>query len=107
MCGAAYESCYGCEKAKSWRVHTDTADHYYILLALMEYKGGHDAKRAYRALRKRDVDFQSIDGYEPSVQKLLCEIYEGCKGKALNARKPITGESGAQSDAAEETAKEN
>ena len=106
MCGAVYESCYSCEKAKSWRVHTDTADHYYILSVLMEYQGGHDATRAYRALRKRGVDFRDTTGYIPSVRKLLGEIYEGYKGKPLNARKPITGESPAQRDAAEETAED-
>ena len=38
VCGAMYETCYVCEKTKSWRVHTDTLDHYYILTVLMDYK---------------------------------------------------------------------
>lgn len=88
MCGAAYESCYSCEKANSWRVHTDTADHYYILTVLMDYKSGHDARRAYRALRKRGVDFHDTEGYVPSVQKLLAEIYAAYKGKPMSERKP-------------------
>lgn len=76
VCGAEYDSCFSCEKQNSWRAHTDTAEHYYILGVLMEYQSGHDAKKAYRALRKRGVDLRATDGYLPTVRKLLAEIYD-------------------------------
>lgn len=76
VCGSEYETCYVCEKVNSWRIHTDTAEHYYILCVLMEYQTDHDAKRAYRALRKRGIDFKKTDEYVPSIQKLLSEIYD-------------------------------
>lgn len=76
VCGTEYDSCFSCEKQNSWRAHTDTADHYYILSVLMEYQSGHDAKKAYRALRKRGVDLRATDGYLPTIRKLLTEIYD-------------------------------
>lgn len=87
VCGVAYDSCFSCEKQRSWRAHTDTAEHYYIFSVLMEYQSGHDAKKAYRALRKRGVDLRVTDGYLPSVQKLLAEIYTAYheNGKAKEA----------------------
>lgn len=75
VCGTAYETCYSCERNHSWRTLTDTEEHYYILSVLMDYQSGHDAKRAYKALRKRGVDLLATDGYIPSVQKLMAEIY--------------------------------
>ena len=75
VCGAGYDSCFSCEKQNSWRAHTDTAEHYYIFGILMEYQSGHDAKKAYRALRKRGVDLRATGVYLPSVEKLLTEIY--------------------------------
>lgn len=84
VCGAEYETCYSCEKNSSWRMHTDTADHYYILYVLMDYQGGQDAKTSYRALRKRGVDFANTNEYLPEVRKLLDEIYAGShNGKTL------------------------
>ncbi len=65
---------YVCEKERSWRLHTDTLEHYYIWTVLMEYQSSHDAKAAYAALRKRGIDIRNMAGYEPSVQVLLSEI---------------------------------
>lgn len=55
-------------------MHTDTAEHYQILCALMEYQTYKDAKSAYCALRKLGVDMQNTDGYVESVSGLLREI---------------------------------
>lgn len=88
VCGAVYETCYSCEKQRSWRVHTDTADHYYIFTTLMTYEYDRDAKKAYRALRKRGVDFLHTSVYEPTVEILLDEIYE--KNNADKAKKMRT-----------------
>ena len=51
VCGASYKTCYSCEKERSWRLHTDTPEHYYIWTVLMGYQANHDAKQAYSALR--------------------------------------------------------
>ena len=75
VCGASYKTCYSCEKERSWRLHTDTHEHYYIWTVLMEYQANRDAKQAYRALRKRGIDLRDTAGYLPSVQALLAEIY--------------------------------
>lgn len=75
VCGASYNTCYSCEKERSWRLHTDTPEHYYILMVLMEYQANHDAKQAYSALRKRGIDLRNTAEYTPSVQARLAEIY--------------------------------
>ena len=75
VCGASYKTCFTCEKERSWRLHTDTLDHYYIWGVLMEYRASHNVKQAYNALRKRGIDFRNTAGFSPSVQRLLAEIY--------------------------------
>lgn len=85
VCGETYETCYSCEKTNSWRALTDTADHYYMLCTLMEYQSDGDAKKAYRALRKRGIDLRETSSYLPSIQALLNEINEkayGSNGRA-------------------------
>lgn len=74
VCGASYKTCFTCEKGRSWRLHTDTLDHYYIWGVLMEYRTSHNAKQAYDALRKRGVDLRDTAEFLPGVQKLLEEI---------------------------------
>lgn len=74
VCGAGYETCYSCERANSWRALTDTLDHYYILMVLMTYKTDKDAVKAYRALKKRGVDFDGKE-YLPGIRDLLAEVY--------------------------------
>ena len=55
-------------------MHTDTAEHYSMLCALMEYRSGHDAERAYRALTELGADLSDTAEYVPSVRALLDEI---------------------------------
>lgn len=88
VCGTSYETCYSCEKNRSWRLHTDTHEHYYIWMVLMEYQTNHDAKQAYSVLRKRGIDFRNTAGYVPSVQALMAEIY-GLTHKSNRAKKAI------------------
>lgn len=101
VCGAEYETCFACEKQNSWRAHTDTAEHYYILTVLMEYQSGGSAKRAYDALRKRGVDLRAADQYLPSVGKLMAELYRAC-GESGRAKRAATVEL-AVAETAEET----
>lgn len=90
VCGAAYNTCYSCEKGRSWRLHTDTPEHYYLWMVLMEYQSSHDAKQAYSALRKRGIDPHNTVGYVPSVQVLLEEIYAFAHENS-RAKKACTG----------------
>lgn len=78
VCGAEYDFCPHCAKVRSWRRHADTADHYYIWLALMTYQTNHDARAAYDVLQKRGTCFQDVSVFLPSIQSILAEI----KGKA-------------------------
>lgn len=75
ICGAEYEACYSCEKKHSWKMHTDTKEHFYIFGVLMEYQVSHDAKRAYNALRKRSIDFRDTAEFNPHTREVLAEIY--------------------------------
>lgn len=103
VCGASYKTCFTCEKERSWRLHTDTLDHYYIWGVLMEYQASHNAKQAYNVLRKRGIDFHTTAGFSSSVQKLLTEIYtlahENSKAKKVvvevmetKTEEPVIGE---------------
>lgn len=86
VCGESYKTCYSCEKERSWRVHTDTSEHYYIWTVLMSYQSTHDVAAAYQALVKRGVDFRHTEGFLPEVQKLLAEIYAlACPKKVKGA----------------------
>lgn len=75
VCGASYKTCFACDRDRSWRLHTDTIEHYYIFLALMSYQVNHDAKQAYKVLRERGVDFHNTSDLKPYAQELLAEIY--------------------------------
>ena len=74
VCGAKYETCYTCEKGRTWRLHTDTLDHYFIFTVLMSYEVNHDAKEAYDALTDRGIDLEDTAGYLPTIQRLFAEI---------------------------------
>ena len=73
VCGIEYDGCASCH-GLSWKVHTDTEEHYYILVTLMDYKYNKDADAAICALRKRGIDITKTDGYTPSVAALFAEI---------------------------------
>lgn len=111
VCGAEYDSCYSCEKKHSWRTLTDTAEHYYILGVLMEYQGGHDAKKAYQALHKRNVDFRDTGRFLPSVQKLMAEInalaHENSRAKKSTVSKGLKVKEDVKDSQVPETVAEN
>lgn len=74
VCGTEYEYCYTCEKVNSWRALTDTADHYYLLCVLMDYRCGKGAKECYQALVRHGFDFSDLSLYLPHVQEMLVQI---------------------------------
>lgn len=89
VCGAEYKTCLSCEKSRSWRIHTDTAEHYFILGVLMDYQSGHDAEKARLALTKRGIGVDDSDGFLPGVKSLMGEIFaEGQqeKGDSVTAQ---------------------
>lgn len=109
VCGAAYKTCYSCEKERSWRLHTDTPEHYYLWTVLMEYRANRNAKQAYDALRKRGIDFLKTAEFVPSVRTLLAEIYalahENSKAKKasvevekINTEDPVGNETETQQE---------
>lgn len=75
LCGAEYDCCVACEKLRSWRAVTDTADHYYILGVLMEYQSNRDAKSAREALEQRGVSVKDAKKFLPGAKKLAEEIF--------------------------------
>ena len=75
VCGTTYETCYSCERDRSWRTLTDTKEHYFILGVLMDYQSDHNAARAYQRLRRRNVDLLAAEKYTEDVRKLMAEIY--------------------------------
>lgn len=91
ICEREYEVCISCEKNHSWKVHTDTVDHYYIFTVIMSYQVNHDAKQAYRTLRERGVDFHNTAEYKPHIREILAEIY-ALTHENKKARKVVTEE---------------
>ena len=85
-----YESCASCEKTRSWRVHTDTAEHYAILVVLMDYQRNRDAEAAYRDLLKYGVDFSHTENYISSVRALFRQIH-ALRGDKQDEAKQDTG----------------
>lgn len=89
VCGTEYEVCISCEKNHSWKVHTDTLEHYYLFTVLMAYQVDHNARRAYDALRKRGFNFRNIAEYTSDTRMLLTEIdtlaHENSKAKKVTA----------------------
>lgn len=74
MCGCEYEVCYSCSKINSWRMHTDTEEHFYIFGVLMEYLTSHNAENAYEQLLRRGIDPHNTDGFLPGPKELMEEI---------------------------------
>ncbi len=55
----------------------------------MEYQVNHDARKAFDALSKRNVDFSNVDEFLPNVQDLLKEIYALSHEKSKAKKKGV------------------
>lgn len=75
VCGASYKTCFACERDRSWRLHTDTIEHYHVFMVLMAYQVNHDAKQAYKVLREHGIDFYDTAEFNPHTRKVLAEIH--------------------------------
>lgn len=80
MCGKPYQTCYSCERNKSWRLLTDTLDHYEILCVLMDYRGDGDAQSASSALSEYGISPGDNPGFLPEVDSLIQEIHNVARG---------------------------
>ncbi len=77
ICGAQYYSCKTCEENRgvwqSWRLFTDTPEHYQLFMLLSEYGSGHlsksDAAEALTAF-----DLSDMDGWNPVVKAQIESI---------------------------------
>ena len=96
VCGKEYETCYVCERDRSWRMHTCTADHYFIFLTSMDFQVFHDAEKSYMALENRGFDFSTMREYVPEVRKILRDIYNSYQ--SVLSRKQNTKKSDGKTD---------
>jgi len=75
ICGAGYHICNTCQQQKSfksWRVVTDTVEHYKIYMAVHGYTLSRDKETAKRELEK--CDLSGLDDFTPSIKAVIQEI---------------------------------
>ena len=106
VCGASYKTCFACERDRSWRLHTDTIEHYHIFTVLMSYQVNHDAKQAYKVLREHGIDFRDTAGFQPHIRKILAEIYALAHENSRAKKAAVKAESVNTEDAASDEAAE-
>ena len=107
VCGTSYKTCFVCERDRSWRLHTDTIEHYHVFTVIMSYQVNHDAKQAYKILREHGVDFHNTAEFRPNIRKVLAEIYalahESSRAKkAAVAKKVVNTEDTASTETVEQ-----
>ena len=75
ICGAGYHICNTCQQQKSfksWRVVTDTMEHYKIYMAIHGYTLSQDKETAKRELEK--CDLLGLEDFNPPVRTVIQEI---------------------------------
>lgn len=75
ICGAGYHICSTCQQQKSfksWRVVTDTVEHYKIYMALHGYTLSQDKETAKRDLEK--CDLSGLEDFNPPIRAVIQEI---------------------------------
>lgn len=75
ICGAGYHICNTCQQQKSfesWRVVTDTVEHYKIYMALHGYTLSQDKATAKRDLEK--CDLSGLEDFNPPIRAVIQEI---------------------------------
>ena len=107
VCGTSSKTCFSCERDRSWRLHTDTIEHYHIFMVLMNYQVDHNAKQAYKVLRECGVDFHNTENYKSSIRDILAEIYALAHENSRAKKVAVTAEFVNTKDAAsDETAEQ-
>ncbi len=75
ICGAGYHICNTClqqKSFKSWRVVTDTVEHYKIYMAVHGYTLSQDKETAKRELEKYDLS--GLEDFNPPIRAVIQEI---------------------------------
>ena len=75
ICGAGYHICNTClqqKSFKSWRVVTDTVEHYKIYMAVHGYTLSQDKETAKRELEK--CDLSGLEDFNPPIRAVIQEI---------------------------------
>lgn len=75
ICGAGYHICNTClqqKSFKSWRVVTDTVEHYKIYMAVHGYTLSQDKETAKRELEK--CDLSGLENFNPPIRAVIQEI---------------------------------
>lgn len=75
ICGAGYHICNTCQQQKSfksWRVVTDTVEHYKIYMAVHGYTLSQDKETAKRDLEK--CDLSGLEDFNLPVRIVIQEI---------------------------------
>lgn len=75
ICGADYHICNTClqqKSFKSWRVVTDTVEHYKIYMAVHGYTLSQDKETAKRELEK--CDLSGLENFNPPIRAVIQEI---------------------------------
>ncbi len=75
ICGAGYHICNTCQQQKSfksWRVVTDTVEHYKIYMAVHGYTLSQDKETAKRELEK--CDLSGLEDFNPPIRAVIQEI---------------------------------
>ena len=75
ICGAGYHICNTCQQQKSfksWRVVTDTVEHYTIYMAVHGYTLSQDKGAAKRDLEK--CDLSGLEDFNLPIRTVIQEI---------------------------------
>ena len=75
ICGAGYHirnTCLQQKSFKSWRVVTDTVEHYKIYRAVHGYTLSQDKETAKRELEK--CDLSGLEDFNPPIRAVIQEI---------------------------------
>lgn len=87
VCGNKYHVCQICEQRKgqweSWKLITDTSEHYQIFVILRDY----DSKRITKGQAKEllsSYDLSQKETWNPSIKKILNKIFAEQKKKKIS-----------------------
>lgn len=87
ICGNGYHCCISCPEQRnaSWRILTDTANHFKIYTIICDYR---DKKISKEIARKQlsKVDITGWETFKDGVKGLIEEILE--EGNEIKIRKP-------------------
>lgn len=78
ICGNGYHICNSCLQQKSfqsWRIVTDTMEHYKIFLTIHGYTISKDKEKAKMQLQ--NCDLNGLEDFRPEIKAAIKEIMTG------------------------------